>query len=316
MGIGISYRGHDGKTQHMEYDGSPESVKAFRELAGMKADAPAMSGAKFRGGAKPRFHIPALSETEMVRHPQPQVPASEDPKIKVAPGGGISEDPDGTLRLEGGMPEPGGLSFYLAKGGRRQWAGIEQIDPSTIGALVGSPAGGDSGDSESGGTNLEADTNEHGAGTKEAFSASVVSRVAVEQDNGGDGKLHVFTRNLSFTAMGRTVALGPESKNSLPFQVGAGGEKDAPLPVDSIEIGPDDEGPSTALEDTWALGDLTPLDQPAKLELKVCSRIEYDHSAASPVLYGFFRILTFDLRGRIVSVSAETRYEIDTPVTI
>lgn len=46
----------------------------------------------------------------------------------------------------------------------------------------------------------------------------------------------------------------------------------------------------------------------------VQTRTYYDHTASTPVLYGFYRTFTYDRNGRLYSVSAETRYEIDTPV--
>ena len=46
----------------------------------------------------------------------------------------------------------------------------------------------------------------------------------------------------------------------------------------------------------------------------VQTRTYYDHTASTPVLYGYYRTFTFDRNGRLYSVSAETRYEIDTPV--
>ena len=46
----------------------------------------------------------------------------------------------------------------------------------------------------------------------------------------------------------------------------------------------------------------------------VQTRTYYDHTASTPVLYGYYRTVTFDRNGRLYSVSAETRYEIDTPV--
>ena len=50
------------------------------------------------------------------------------------------------------------------------------------------------------------------------------------------------------------------------------------------------------------------------VKFTVQTRTFYDHTASTPVLYGYYRTFTFDRNGRLYSVSAETRYEIDTPV--
>lgn len=50
------------------------------------------------------------------------------------------------------------------------------------------------------------------------------------------------------------------------------------------------------------------------VKFTVQTRTYYDHTASTPVLYGYYRTFTFDRNGRLYSVSAETRYEIDTPV--
>ena len=50
------------------------------------------------------------------------------------------------------------------------------------------------------------------------------------------------------------------------------------------------------------------------VKFTVQTRTYYDHTASTPVLYGYYRTFTFDRNGRLYSVSQETRYEIDTPV--
>ena len=64
------------------------------------------------------------------------------------------------------------------------------------------------------------------------------------------------------------------------------------------------EGVQTASPSNGALG----------LSVDVQTRTFYDHTASSPVLYGYKRTFTYDKNGRLYSVSAETRFEIDTPV--
>lgn len=45
----------------------------------------------------------------------------------------------------------------------------------------------------------------------------------------------------------------------------------------------------------------------------VMTRVYYDHTATSPVLYGYQRPLLFDRNGNLCQVGAEERYTIDTP---
>lgn len=68
------------------------------------------------------------------------------------------------------------------------------------------------------------------------------------------------------------------------------------------------EGSDTASNTTWTAGGNN------GVQVTVQTRTYYNHSAATPKLYGFQRTYTFDKYGRLYSVSAESRYEIDTPV--
>ena len=89
-----------------------------------------------------------------------------------------------------------------------------------------------------------------------------------------------------------------------------------PLPVqgdakNGTEVGGSLEGSETADETTWdreaqepgALGIVVP----------VMTRIVYNHDG-DQTLYAFFRDWTIDYLGQLVSISAETRVEVDTPV--
>lgn len=69
------------------------------------------------------------------------------------------------------------------------------------------------------------------------------------------------------------------------------------------------EGTVTAKTGTWAYTNGT-----NGVQVTLQTRTFYDHTASSPVLYGFYRTFSFDGKGRLLSVSAETRYVIDTPV--
>ena len=52
------------------------------------------------------------------------------------------------------------------------------------------------------------------------------------------------------------------------------------------------------------------------VKFTVQTRTYYDHTASTPVLYGYYRTFTFDRNGRLYSVSAETRYTIDQPTVV
>ena len=69
------------------------------------------------------------------------------------------------------------------------------------------------------------------------------------------------------------------------------------------------EGSDTAASTTWTAGGNN------GVQVTVQTRTYYNHSAATPKLYGFQRTFTFDKYGRLYSVSAESRFEIDTPVS-
>ena len=66
----------------------------------------------------------------------------------------------------------------------------------------------------------------------------------------------------------------------------------------------------TADTDTW---DLSSQGASVGIEVSVCTAVGYNHAATTPRLYGFERTLTFDAGGRLVDVSAETRFTIDEP---
>ncbi len=68
-------------------------------------------------------------------------------------------------------------------------------------------------------------------------------------------------------------------------------------------------GEGTLAADTteWNISDGTPV------TLTVQTRTYFDDTAETPILYGYSRDLTFNTAGQLVSVSGETRYEIDSP---
>jgi hypothetical protein len=71
-------------------------------------------------------------------------------------------------------------------------------------------------------------------------------------------------------------------------------------------IGQSSEGGDAALTNTWTKTSGNPLD------LWVVSRVVYS-DAGDQVLYAYARKLTFDTLGALATVSAETRYAVDTP---
>jgi len=52
------------------------------------------------------------------------------------------------------------------------------------------------------------------------------------------------------------------------------------------------------------------------VSVTVQTRTYYDHTATTPVMYGYYRTFTFDKYGRLYHVSGETRYPIDQPTVV
>jgi len=88
--------------------------------------------------------------------------------------------------------------------------------------------------------------------------------------------------------------------------------KDAHEHFGSLEISVSGEGSIDARTDTWDQ-DAQTQGQGGVDKFHFCSRVFYDHTESTPVLYGYSRYFTLDANGRIIAISAETRYEIDTP---
>ena len=68
------------------------------------------------------------------------------------------------------------------------------------------------------------------------------------------------------------------------------------------------EGNAAAQTNTWTFGGTN------GVSVTLQTRTYYDHTASTPVLYGYYRTFTFDRNGKLYSISAETRYTIDPPV--
>ncbi len=92
--------------------------------------------------------------------------------------------------------------------------------------------------------------------------------------------------------------------------------------VNPYVVLPVPEGTSTAETGTWditAPPEVTPATDPVThmdgVAIKVTTRVFYDHTAGTPILYGFYRLLTFDSAGLLKTISLETVYTIDTPGT-
>ncbi len=72
------------------------------------------------------------------------------------------------------------------------------------------------------------------------------------------------------------------------------------------------EGLETAQVDEWKIDEQDYAGGYDGVKIKVTTRVVYNESG-DQVLYGFYRELTFDSLGRLAEISAETRYNIDTP---
>ena len=68
------------------------------------------------------------------------------------------------------------------------------------------------------------------------------------------------------------------------------------------------EGTAAAQTNSWVF------DGTHSVAVTLQTRTFYDHTATTPVLYGYYRTFTYDRNGKLYSISAETRYAIDTPV--
>ena len=83
----------------------------------------------------------------------------------------------------------------------------------------------------------------------------------------------------------------------------------APLaPTSYTDLSVSGEGSVAAQTNSWTY------DGTNGVKVTEQTRTYYDHTATSPVLYGYYRTKTYDKSGRLYSVSAETRYVIDQPV--
>jgi hypothetical protein len=49
------------------------------------------------------------------------------------------------------------------------------------------------------------------------------------------------------------------------------------------------------------------------VDVKICTRVAYDHTASTPRLYAFYREFSFDSQGMLKTIGAETRYTVDEP---
>lgn len=79
-------------------------------------------------------------------------------------------------------------------------------------------------------------------------------------------------------------------------------------PASTVDLTTEGEGTDAAASMAWSY------DGDAGVKITLQTRTCYLHTKSSPVLYGFFRTFTFDAKGMLLSVSGETRYEIDRPV--
>lgn len=89
--------------------------------------------------------------------------------------------------------------------------------------------------------------------------------------------------------------------------MGGGAAEDPGASIDTL--GAASEGSETASSATWTAGGSNGLAE------WYVSRVVYNHSG-NRVIYAFLRKRTYDNNGRLYSVSAETRVEVDTPVVL
>lgn len=90
------------------------------------------------------------------------------------------------------------------------------------------------------------------------------------------------------------------------FDNGAGSHE---YPYEVLPATIDGDG-ETAQEDTWDVA-APPAEKDGVL-VKLTTRVVYN-AAGDTILYGFHRAFEFDSAGKLVTISAETRYTVDTP---
>lgn len=89
------------------------------------------------------------------------------------------------------------------------------------------------------------------------------------------------------------------------LDIGGGHPED---PTSYADLTTSGEGTAAAKTNNWTYNGTS------GVKVTKQTRTYYDHTSSSPVLYGYYRTFLYDKNGRLYSVSAETRYEIDTPV--
>ena len=96
------------------------------------------------------------------------------------------------------------------------------------------------------------------------------------------------------------------------FTIPHDGTSASPALSARLDLTLETEGSEAVLDTHWDIHTDQSVD--FGVAVSVCSRVFYDNTAGTPILYGYRRDLTFDTGGRLLGISGEARYVIDQPV--
>lgn len=145
-------------------------------------------------------------------------------------------------------------------------------------------------------------------------SARVEARKVVEEskvvpDTSADGRIAELEAERGRNGGGGSAGLTREQDT--PFFDMVGSEAEEAAATSNTTLGSATEGSNdTALTTTWVHAE----DNLDGLHMYVVTRLFFDHTASTPVLYAYARKMIFNGYGRLLQVEAEQRYEVDTPV--
>ena len=117
------------------------------------------------------------------------------------------------------------------------------------------------------------------------------------------------------TVINGTLQRSADGRRTTIVCGGAAAEEGTIAPI--IELGGTTEGTETAMggtAGTWALGDTNGDGDLLACKLHALCRVVYNEAGDHKV-YGYYREMLYDTTGKLNSISAETRIEIDAPIS-
>lgn len=231
MGIGISFTGHDGRTQSANAESLGDAKSLLGEMMASSKDVLSMLR---RGGSTTIINN---IEEGRRRRKKDKVNPGAAAGVKIDPMGSIEDSPFG-IRLMGDRQVgavPRSLMYGYSATGMKGYWGLAAIDPPVKGQLIGPVAS----DSE------EEDKSEHKENDPGAFTFAAVSRIVAKQCENPllDFKtLYLFLREVSVTANGRTIAVSGERRINLGMFSAQGENGGSKAPPGNFEPKFDDNG--------------------------------------------------------------------------